>query len=54
MGLAASLRDKQVLDNTNTLYGIPFPTVVNSSGSVQDDTTNYTFSDNDYPMMLLK
>ncbi|KAJ7805318.1 hypothetical protein B0H14DRAFT_2611489, partial [Mycena olivaceomarginata] len=36
LGLAASLKDKQVIDNTDFIFGVPLPLVLDSEGNVQD------------------
>lgn len=55
LGLAASLRDKRVLDNTSNFFGFPIPAVLDSAGNVQANTTkNYTFVGTDYPSILFR
>lgn len=46
LGLAASLKEKQVLDRTD------LPEVLNSVGQVQNEPTNYTFVENDWPSVI--
>ncbi|KAJ6603216.1 subtilisin-like protease [Mycena vulgaris] len=52
LGLAASLKDKQVIDNTNATFGVPLPIVLDSAGNVQDAPVNYTFVGEDAPTVL--
>ncbi|KAJ8076315.1 hypothetical protein PM082_000736 [Marasmius tenuissimus] len=44
LGLAAALKDKRVIDDTDTALGIRLPAIVNSTGDPQEGLTNYTFS----------
>ncbi|KAL0572698.1 hypothetical protein V5O48_009272 [Marasmius crinis-equi] len=43
LGLAASLKDKQVVDNTDFFFGVQLPVILDSAGNVQEVPTNYTF-----------
>ncbi|KAJ7772724.1 subtilisin-like protease [Mycena maculata] len=52
LGLAASLENKQVIDNTDFFFGIDLPVILDSSGNVQDAPTNYTFVGDDAPTFL--
>jgi len=52
LGLAASLRDKQVIDDTDIFLGIQLPALLNATGSVQTTPTNYTFLNGDAPTIL--
>ncbi|KAG7085344.1 hypothetical protein E1B28_002910 [Marasmius oreades] len=54
LGLAASLRDKQVVDDTDVVLGIKVPAILNATGDVQKVTTNYTFEEEDFPSVLLR
>jgi len=49
IGLGASLKDKQVLDNTDQFFGVKIPMLLNSTGDVQLGPTNYTFAQDDVP-----
>jgi hypothetical protein len=44
LGLAASLKDKDTLDNTNVTLGYQIPVVLEPSGDAQTIPRNYTFS----------
>ncbi|KAL0072250.1 hypothetical protein AAF712_000010 [Marasmius tenuissimus] len=44
VGLAASLKDKQVVDNTDVLFGVQLPVILDSAGNVQEGPANYTFN----------
>lgn len=52
LGLAASLKDKQVIDNTDFIFGVPLPLVLDSEGNIQDAPVNYTFVGEDAPTIL--
>ncbi|KAF7357681.1 Minor extracellular protease vpr [Mycena venus] len=52
LGLAASLKDKQVVDNTDIIFGVNIPALLDSAGNVQDGPVNYTFVGADAPTML--
>lgn len=54
IGLAASLKDKQVVDNTDFFFGVDLPLVLDSAGNIQDGATNYTFVGDDFPTLLLR
>jgi len=48
------LKDKQVLDNTDVLFGVDLPVVLDSTGNVQEGPTNYTFVGDDFPTLLFR
>jgi hypothetical protein len=52
LGLAASLKDAQVVDNTDIIFGIDLPALLDSQGNVQDGPLNYTFVGDDAPTLL--
>ena len=52
LGLAASLKDKQVVDNTDTFLGFKLPAVLDGAQVVQTDPKNYTFVNGDFPSLL--
>ncbi|KAL0572699.1 hypothetical protein V5O48_009273 [Marasmius crinis-equi] len=56
LGLAASLRDKQVLDTTDVFFGITLPALLNARGDVQEVPTNYTFNSDtaDFPTVFFR
>ncbi|KAF9028989.1 subtilisin-like protease [Hymenopellis radicata] len=54
LGLAASLIDKQVVDNTDFFFGVTLPVVLDAAGDVQDGATNYTFEGGDFPTLLFR
>jgi len=54
LGLAASLKDKQVVDNTDTFYGVKLPAVLDGAHAVQTAPKNYTFVNGDFPSLLLR
>ncbi len=54
LGLAASLKDKQVVDNSDFFFGVTLPVVLDATGDVQDGATNYTFEGEDFPTLLFR
>ncbi|KAF9050468.1 peptidase [Panaeolus papilionaceus] len=52
LGLAGKLRDKQVLDSTNTVLDITVPAIIQSSDAPQIGPANYTFVGDDIPRLL--
>ncbi|EIN11775.1 subtilisin-like protease [Punctularia strigosozonata HHB-11173 SS5] len=54
MGLAASLKDKQIVDNTDEFFGLQLPAILDTAGDVQVAPTNYTFNGTDAPTLLFR
>lgn len=54
LGLTASLYDKQVIDDTDHLLGFVLPTIINADGGVQEEPTNYTFVEGDFPSVFFQ
>ncbi|KAJ7187915.1 subtilisin-like protease [Mycena filopes] len=52
LGLAAALKDKQVIDNSDFIFGLALPLVLDADGNVQDAAVNYTFAGADAPTVL--
>jgi hypothetical protein len=52
LGLAASLKDKQTIDEGDVLFGFPTPVVFDPLGNVQEGPVNYTFVGDDAPFLL--
>ncbi|KIK02676.1 hypothetical protein K443DRAFT_512070 [Laccaria amethystina LaAM-08-1] len=52
IGLAASLKDKQVVDNSDVFFGEKIPALLDSQGNVQRSPTNYMFVAADVPTLL--
>lgn len=52
IGLGASLKNKQVVDNTNVFFGVPIPAILDPSGNVQAGPRNYAFANLDFPTVL--
>jgi len=52
LGLAASLKDKQVIDDTDQLFGIKLPALLTEISTVQSSPRNYTFVNDDAPSLL--
>ncbi|PPQ89471.1 hypothetical protein CVT25_011997 [Psilocybe cyanescens] len=52
LGLVGSLKNKQVVDNTDYFFGFPIPAILDAAGDIQGGAANYTFVDGDYPSLL--
>jgi hypothetical protein len=52
LGLAASLKDKQVVDNTDKFFGFKLPAVLDAAQAVQTAPRNYTFANSDFPSLV--
>ena len=52
LGLAASLKDKQVVDNTDEFFGYKLPAVLDATQAVQTNPKNYTFANSDFPSLV--
>ncbi|KAF8149470.1 pyrolysin [Crassisporium funariophilum] len=52
LGLQGSLKDMQVIDNTDVIFGVPIPAVLDAAGDVQSGPANYTFVNGDVPTLL--
>ncbi|KAH6906334.1 peptidase [Coprinopsis sp. MPI-PUGE-AT-0042] len=49
LGLAASLKDKQILDHSDKWVNATLPAILNGTNAAQAISTNYTFAGNDFP-----
>jgi hypothetical protein len=54
IGLAASLKDKQVIDNTATFFNTTLPVLLDPNGNVQSGRRKYTFKGNDFPTGMFR
>ncbi|PVF93855.1 subtilisin-like protein [Serendipita vermifera] len=54
MGIASSLRDAAIFDNTNELFGYKLPALLDAQGKAQTTEQKYTFSGNDRPSILYR
>ncbi|KAF4621066.1 hypothetical protein D9613_000162 [Agrocybe pediades] len=52
LGLVGSLKDKQIVDNTDAYFGFPVPAILDAEGEIQTGATNYTFADGDWPSFI--
>ncbi|KAJ7130843.1 subtilisin-like protease [Mycena crocata] len=52
LGLAASLKNKEVIDNTDFIFGVNLPLLLDSVGDIQEGPVNYTFVGDDAPTVL--
>ncbi|KAF4599319.1 hypothetical protein EYR40_006411 [Pleurotus pulmonarius] len=54
LGLKASLKDKQVVDNTDFFFGVPTPVITDANGDIQTAPHNYTFLASDFPTLIFR
>ncbi|OCH84198.1 subtilisin-like protease [Obba rivulosa] len=54
LGLAASLINAQVVDDSDVFFGVDLPVIIDASGNFQNTTTNYTFVGADFPSVLMR
>ncbi|KDQ27552.1 hypothetical protein PLEOSDRAFT_1112600 [Pleurotus ostreatus PC15] len=54
LGLKASLKDKQVIDNTDFFFGVPTPVLTDPNGEVQTSPRNYSFLASDFPTLIFR
>ncbi|KAK1226082.1 hypothetical protein PQX77_010949 [Marasmius sp. AFHP31] len=56
LGLATSIKAKQVIDTTNVIYGINLPALLDAAGDVQEGPKNYTFDPDsgDFPTVFFR
>lgn len=54
IGLGASLKNKQVIDNTDVFFGVKLPLLLDSVGDVQTQPKNYTFVGQDFPTLVFR
>jgi hypothetical protein len=52
LGVAASLKNAHTVDNTDEIFGVDLPVLLDSQGNVQDGPVNYTFVGEDAPTVL--
>jgi len=54
LGLAAALKNQQVVDNTDEFFGFETPAIINGNNDVQDGPETYTFVGDDFPTVLFR
>lgn len=54
LGLAASLKDKQVVDNTDLMFNEMLPMLVSFDDQPQREARDYTFTEEDYPTFVFR
>ncbi|KAJ7602261.1 peptidase S8/S53 domain-containing protein [Roridomyces roridus] len=52
LGVAAPLRNAQVLDDTDSIFGFNLPVILDPNGNPQNTPTNYTFVGGNAPTVL--
>jgi len=54
LGVLGSVHEQQLLDHSDVPLNSSLPLIQLPDGSVQNTTTKYTFSDEDYPTLVLR
>ncbi len=54
LGLAASLKDHQILDNTTEVLKTQPPALLDADGNKQVKPQDYTFNGTDYPTLMYR
>ncbi|CDO69143.1 hypothetical protein BN946_scf185042.g45 [Trametes cinnabarina] len=54
LGSVGSLKDVQVVDDTDVFFGVNLPILTDSAGNFLLNATNFTFVGDDFPMVLLR
>lgn len=54
LGLAASLLNRPILDNTSAFFGFQIPAMVSSTGKVLSGPTTYTFKNGNVPEIIFR
>lgn len=52
LGVLGSVHEQQLLDHSDVLLNSPLPLIQLPDGSVQNATTKYTLTDEDYPTLV--
>lgn len=51
MGVAAAMKDVQIIDNSDFYFGYKTPVVLDGNGAPQSGSINYTFTGIDHPSL---
>lgn len=54
LGLAGSLKDVQVVDDTDVFFGVNLPVLTDAAGNFITNATNFTFVGDDAPGILMR
>ncbi|KAI8993986.1 subtilisin-like protease [Trametes punicea] len=54
LGLAGSLKDVQVVDDTDVFFGVNLPVLTDGAGNFLTNATNFTFVGDDFPTVLMR
>ncbi|KAJ2970962.1 hypothetical protein NUW54_g12614 [Trametes sanguinea] len=54
LGSVGSLKDVQVVDNTDVFFGVNLPVLTGSAGNFLLNATNFTFVGDDFPTVLMR
>lgn len=54
LGLAASLKTRSILDNTDAFFGVQLPILLDAAGEVQTEEKAYTLTGTDFPTIITR
>ncbi|KAK0437979.1 pyrolysin [Desarmillaria tabescens] len=54
LGAAAALKDRTIIDDTDSYFGVTLPVILGGAGNVQTDPTNYTLVGGDIPTAVFR
>lgn len=54
LGVAASLKDAQVVDNTDAFFGVETPVLIDALGDIIESPQNFTFVGIDFPSLVFR
>jgi hypothetical protein len=54
LGVAATLKNKAVVDNSDAFFGVRLPVLLDSAGRPQVDETTYSLIGDDAPAILFR
>ncbi|EJF57652.1 subtilisin-like protease [Dichomitus squalens LYAD-421 SS1] len=54
LGLAAALKNAQVIDNTDSFFGAKIPAIADASGNFITGPQNFTFNSTDFPSLVAR
>ncbi|KAG8979753.1 hypothetical protein FRB90_007976 [Tulasnella sp. 427] len=54
LGVAAALKDMQVIDTGSSYFGVQTPAILDKEGNIQEGAANYTLQGEDFPTILYR
>jgi len=53
-GVASKMKDMKIIDNSNTIFGVNLPVILDKSMVPHPEDKNWTFTGNDFPYLLYR